>query len=518
MSSDQCRTLCTRAPFGLLLLAVAAIGWSTQTATGVVFNDRNGNGRRDAGEEGLAGVRVSNSLDVVATDKSGTYKLPVTEDTVIFVVKPSGWAAPLDSHNVSRFYYIYSPEGSPKLRHAGVAPTGPLPKSIDFPLRKADEGRRFEALLFGDPQVGSLQTVDFFAHSMVDGLDASKYAFGVSLGDIVGDAPPMQEAIAQAHSAIGIPWWFVPGNHDRNYDAPDEEHTYENWKTHYGPSYYSFDYGKVHFIAMEDIMPTTRPHYAQGIGEKKLQWLRNDLKMTPKDRLVVFMAHIPLLEPVKERKEILEAMAPFKNTLSVAAHWHTQAVGFLGKKEGWPNEKPHLSVVAGAPCGGWYGGELDAVGLPMALNLDGTPPGYLVLSVDGTSYKMRYQAARRPADYQMNITIPDGLPSSETAGTEVVVNVFFGSEASKVEMQVDGKTWQPMTRSERPDPNIERIVKLQNEKKLPATGAPTYMDKTVPHIWVAKLPALAPGVHIVMVRHTDVFGQISQAKRVVRVD
>ena len=46
--------------------------------TGAVFEDANGNGRRDTGERGLGGVAVSNQHEVVQTAADGTYTLPRT--------------------------------------------------------------------------------------------------------------------------------------------------------------------------------------------------------------------------------------------------------------------------------------------------------------------------------------------------------------------------------------------------------------------------------------------------------
>ncbi|PSJ19656.1 Cna protein B-type domain containing protein, partial [Halomonas sp. ND22Bw] len=43
------------------------------TATGFVFEDRFGTGRKQAGDPGLPGVAVSNGRDVVRTDESGRY-------------------------------------------------------------------------------------------------------------------------------------------------------------------------------------------------------------------------------------------------------------------------------------------------------------------------------------------------------------------------------------------------------------------------------------------------------------
>ena len=42
----------------------------------------------------------------------------------------------------------------------GVAPTGPLPEAIDFPLIRMRESDRFRVLLFGDTQPYTLGEVD----------------------------------------------------------------------------------------------------------------------------------------------------------------------------------------------------------------------------------------------------------------------------------------------------------------------------------------------------------------------
>jgi len=47
-----------------------------------VFEDRNGNGRRDPGEPGLAGQRVSDGRSIVLTDAQGRYALPAAEEAV----------------------------------------------------------------------------------------------------------------------------------------------------------------------------------------------------------------------------------------------------------------------------------------------------------------------------------------------------------------------------------------------------------------------------------------------------
>src|ERR1700676_3861334 len=70
----------------------SAHGNGALTVTGVVFEDRSGSGRREPGDPGIPGVLVSNGRDVVKTDRDGRYALPVGEETIIFVIKPTGYA------------------------------------------------------------------------------------------------------------------------------------------------------------------------------------------------------------------------------------------------------------------------------------------------------------------------------------------------------------------------------------------------------------------------------------------
>ena len=72
-------------------------------ATGRVFLDSNKNGLLDAGERGIAGVRVSNGLDVVTTNDEGRYTLPVDEQSIIFITKPRDYAIPVNAHMLPQF-------------------------------------------------------------------------------------------------------------------------------------------------------------------------------------------------------------------------------------------------------------------------------------------------------------------------------------------------------------------------------------------------------------------------------
>ena len=223
-------------------------------AKGVVYHDTNENRVRDADEKPLPGVRVSNGSQIVSTNEQGQYTLPVDDDTTLFVIKPRSWRTPVNADQLPLFYYTHKPGGSPDLKYGGVPPTGPLPDSVDFPLYPQQEPEQFKALLFGDPQPRDQKEVDWITHDVVEGIigktDAS---FGVTLGDIAFDNLETFEQLNRSIALIGIPWYNVIGNHDINYDARTRRHANETYERVYGPSYYSFDHGPVHFLVLDDV-------------------------------------------------------------------------------------------------------------------------------------------------------------------------------------------------------------------------------------------------------------------------
>ncbi len=509
-----------------LLLTLSVFAQATpQFATGIVFHDRNRNGIRDSGEPGIPNVLVSNQREVVRTDAQGRYRIPVSDDTIIFVIKPRGWMTALLEENVPRFYYVHKPNGSPPVRFGGVRPTGPLPESIDFPLYPQRESERFTALMFGDTQPRNLTEVHYIGRDIVRELMGTNRAvFGVVLGDVVFDDLNMFEPLNQVMGKIGIPIYYVLGNHDINFDAEDNRHKAETWHRVYGPNYYAFQYGSAHFIVLDNINWTgargdQRGFYVAGLGERQIEFVRNYLRFVPRNHLVVLLMHIPMWElPDEERRALFDALVPFPNTLSFSAHTHKQAHRFFGADTGWKGRNPHHHVNAVAACGSWWRGAPNPVGIPHTTQRDGTPNGYLWLEVNRNRYNIRYQAARRPADYQMNIYLPDEVERAKTGETPVLVNFFFGSEKCIVEMSLnDTNQWTRLTQvTDTPDPAYAEMKRLEQEFKLPGLTLPG-VDTAV-HLWRGTLPANLPrGTHVLHIRVRDMFGNEHRDRRIFMV-
>ena len=515
-----------RIGLAVALLTIHSIdisGLVAAEASGTVFHDQNGDGVRHSSEPGLPGVFVSNQREVTKTKADGTWKLPHDEDTIFFVVKPSGWAPPVDENQLPQFYYLHKPKGSPaNSRYPGVAPTGPLPKSIDFPLSPAKEPRQFKAILFGDPQPSTIDQVNYIAHDVIAELVGTDARFGVTLGDIMFDQLELFEPSNANVALIGIPWYNVVGNHDLNRDSRTDGDSDETFHRHFGPNYYSFDYGPVHFLVLDDVEwghtnAKGKRTYSGGLDEDQITFVKNDLAEVPEEKLVVLMMHIPLTS-VGNRSELYRLIEKRPHTLSISGHTHWHAHQFIGEEDGWRGEKPHHHIVNVTVSGTWWKGEKDELGIPHATMRDGAPNGYSILSFDGVTHTLDFKAARQPASYQMSIHAPSEVRLSDLSKTMVHVNVFNGSEKSKVRMKLgDEGRWITLKQVFESDPYY---VEVRDREMAARPDSKRHLNAPVPsaHLWKAALPAgLSPGTHLIDVEATDAYQRLHKDQRSIRV-
>jgi hypothetical protein len=534
--------------------ATPAHAQDTATVTGIVFEDRSGSGRRQAGDPGIAGVLVSNGREVVRTDASGRYTLPIEEENVVFVIKPTGYMVPVELGTMlPRFYYIHQPKGTPaelKLRYRGIEPTGPLPASVDFPLRRAEEPRKFDVVMFTDPQPESPTEVEFVRDDVVNALIGTKAAFGLTAGDIMFDDLSLYARQNRIIGQIGVPWWNIGGNHDLNFEAPNARYSRETFKRVFGPAYYAFEYGGTLFLMLDNVdylgtdprRPRKNGQYQGRIGERQLAFIANMLNETAADRLVVAVMHIPLrtyLDPqgpgvnTADRPDFLKLIGS-RPCVSFSGHTHTTEHHYFGPEDGYGGPAPHHHHVMTAVCGSWWSGPYDHCGIAAADSRDGSPNGFHVLSIDGRSYTTRYQAANEPNGRQMRIMLDSAfhradrelyrevrmgqllgspIPRENVFATDVIVNVFDGGPRTKVEYRIGKRPPVAMTRDSRPDPFVQEVF-ARNE----ATKKPWVRADPSSHIWVARLPTdLDAGTHCIQVRAVDEYGREHRDHLVVEI-
>ncbi|MBA16335.1 MAG: metallophosphoesterase [Sphingomonas sp.] len=501
----------------------------SQGATGTVFDDANRNGRLDPGEQGIAGVRVSNGREVATTDAEGRYLLPVRADMNLFVIQPSGWRVPTDRNFVPQFAYAHKPGGSPKpMRFGGLPDTGPLPAAVNFPLAPSAIGSDFNCAVLGDVQVYSGDEIGYARDSIVRELtDRSGPAPACifALGDLVGDDLGLLPRLEQVLGALHVPQWWVQGNHDYDSDADRDADSSDTWRREWGPETYAFEIGDTLFIGLDNVVypcsetdnrngdrpfcaEDPRKTYNGRFTDDQMAFLANLIATTDPDKLIVLGHHIPLVgfdnretwAHQTDNAAELYALLKGRKALDLSGHSHTLENLAPGDSyAGWHemvgvDTIPFRHVVAGAVAGDWWGGDFDVAGIPMSLQGDGSPRGYLDMRVAGSDYLLDYRATGEPQDKAMWLSVntpafrdwaqallawrdadrdtrnpvppfsaqdlPDvGLltPDDLAQGSWITANVWLGDSQTSVTITLDGGTPMAMEQTQQARGEASRI-------------------------------------------------------------
>lgn len=401
---------------GLLLGVLTNQAAAADAVTGKVFWDRNQNGIQETWEPGIPKVCVSNGKEVTQTDNHGNYELPAYDDMVVFVVKPSGWMTPVDENNLPQFSYVHKPAGSPDeiQRFRGIEPTGLLPNMVNFPLYRVGKESDFKAIITGDTQVYNDREINFLRDSLVKEVQGTKASFCISMGDNVGDDLSLYPRYLEVMSKMGIPVYYVPGNHDLDYDATSDEDSYDTMKSYMGATYYSFNYGDVHFVILDSVeYPSeSSSSYNGKISDTEMEWLANDLAYVPMDKLIVLNMHIPIVSDLDrgndqhqvDNREDLYALLDGRKVVSLGGHTHTLSHFKAGDElEGWGQQTPFDQIIVGAACGSWWSGDLDDTGVPVSYMRDGVPRGHMIFAFSGNDYEDVYKAGAKAYDKQIHM-------------------------------------------------------------------------------------------------------------------
>ena len=457
-----------------IILAAAVTGADAKDIKGTV-KDTDGNP--------VSGVVVSDGLNTVQTDKKGRFEMDTDEDSrFVFISTPSGYVS-----------------ATLKGRTLFYKEINNSTKSYDFLIQKnAKDDTNHNLIVIADPQLSERNELPELAKHSDDIAEFMKsmdgdYTFGLCLGDIVGWDHSIYPEYNKVMSKAGLEYRYVIGNHDMTNWGRSHETSMRNYEDTFGPCWYSFNVGKIHYIVLNDNFFIGRDWYYIGyLDERQLRWLKNDLSYIPKGSQIVVSMHIPTTLDKSDRdafrtdmmldnlcnKPALYKMLETYKTLILSGHMHTADYEQISDNITEIN-------IAGL-CGAWWCGEVC---------IDGSPAGYKVFDMDGNTIKWIYKGCGHPLDYQMKVYTD--LP--EYPG-EVIANVWDYDPSWKVEYFEDGVKVCDMERFKAQDPLAKELYKDPSSlKRTWVYAAPTE------NMFRAKR---SPEAKSVEVRVTDRFGRI----------
>ena len=494
-----------------LPLIFLSISFSQIELEGIVFNDRNNNQVMDIGEPGIGDQRISNGLEIVLTDEKGRFTINSDNNDVIFIIKNPKWDIPINQYGIPQFYYNVRSQPSPGYLKYDAFDKPISAKTLYFPLVQSNHNREFNAIISGDPQPRDSTEIDYFRDEIIaQMLLEENISFYVPLGDIMYDDLDLYPYYLEQVGSLGIPVWHVFGNHDLNYLAKNDSESHQTWNKYLGPDYYSFEYGNVHFIALNTVYyegwntdENKRGKYLGKLNAKQLTWLENDLKYVPSKFQIVLLSHIPIISDVyrgrsvelTNRDELFELIKKRKHLLALSGHMHFIENMLLNSEHGWNYKTRFQNICLGAACGAWWYGPLQENGTPYGYHYDGTPNGYFLFDFKRKSYNYDFRTSINQPQKSFRISTPEGrIRSSIADTTKIIVNIFYGSKETKVNATLDGKDIYLKKQFHAEDPFINRLISNYPDRYPKMENMPINN-----HMWASPMGKLSKGQHILEV-------------------
>jgi len=418
----------------------------------------------DVSGKPIPGVPVTDGSTVVDTDKNGDYRIHARGDVqFVYITLPSGYEIPQEN-GLPRFYREVKPSGG-KFR-------------ADFVLKRMEvPDEHHFTIVWADPQVNKPEEVEQLRRFAVpdtrrhaDSLSSIAPVQGIVCGDLMWDAPEVIPSYKQAIAETHVSFFQVLGNHDMDLYVRSDEHSDRTFKAHYGPTWYSFNRGKAHYVVLDNVFYYgDRYFYIGYITEQQFRWLEQDLARVKPGSLVFVSMHIPAYtnEKTREKKaadnpgnvtlnrnHLYRMLKPFRaHILTGHTHYNENRI------EDNIFEHTHASV-----CGTWWLSELC---------VDGTPSGYAVYEVDNDSVRWYYKSVGQPIDYQFRVYKPGTYAS---APEKLMVNIWNWDESWKAVWYEDGRFMGELKRETDFDMGVKKDLARPDRPAKYSWAGPSLTD------------------------------------------
>lgn len=442
------------------------------------------------GEKGVAGVLVSDGYTFASTDESGAYYLASSgKAKEVFVVLPSGYEYAEVKGGVAKFF---------------MPVDGTAPAQADFALKPIGDDTSFTFMVHADTQPEEWFNANVYTemgNAYKDMQTSAQVAqatdgfapFNLHLGDIIYNGSALNYDYSRylrvlESSGYNVAIMPTPGNHDRYYTT-DYDKAMELYRSVWGPVYYSFNRGKVHFISVDNVLVKKDDAYTRGISDDAVEWLKKDLSYVEKGSRVVFFAHQPMTRnaaALKAFSGVLDILKDY-DVLILTGHLHRAFNNF-------PEYAPSIRERNQPPLGGYE--------WRSTCSQDGVPNGYYIYHVDGTEISWKFKPNGKDADKNMFRVYEPGFPDTDMVKPSddktVIVNVWDWDEDWTVTWSLDGVEQGDVPRYEA----MKDPLAVYNYENIP--GHETWVVHETYHIFHCDVPSTGS---LVKVTVSDPFGR-----------
>jgi len=367
---------------------------------------------------GIPNIPVTDGYSYTTTDANGVYQMKANDlCRLVYYSLPNNYKVNTHPFKKSRPVFWKS-----VLVGDGVTRT-------DFELIPQDMDRDFTLVMVADPQCSNLSSVSRWKNETI--ADMKTYLSGLdniyalTLGDIIFDSSDTWDAMDESMSNVEVAGNYIPiynciGNHDHEATPSsvknDDYSATASYVSHFGPTDYSLDRGKLHIVVMDNIPVTSIVNtgmsngkswrYNAGFSAEQYEWLKEDLDLVQnkEDKIIVLCCHIPFREGAstggdtvnkdKYYSEVLDLLTPFREAHIMIGHTHYNQ-NYIHTDRLTGSGMPIYEHIHGAACGGWW---------MVNCNLTGAPNGYAVYQIkDNEMYDWVYKGTGRDETYQLRV-------------------------------------------------------------------------------------------------------------------
>lgn len=490
---------------------------------------------------GVPDVVVSDGIEVVKTDKNGIYYLPsAKKNGFVFISVPGNYEVSTEGRNMPLFYE----------RLKG----GNQTEQINFSLNQVDNNKHV-VLALADMHLAKrnndiTQFTNGFKTDIKTTIDTYRNSgtkvYGLTLGDMTWDLYwysnnfQLNDYLSLIKD-IDIPIFNAMGNHDNNPYGVGDWDAEQKFKDIIGPTYYSFNLGKAHYIVMDDVEYINKGGSEGIIGDRKynrklsadqLSWLQKDLNTIADKSTPIFVAmHVQVHaiptsltatgKPVanvtmSSGNELLSILKEFSNVHILTGHTH---VNYIIEA----SESVTEHNIAAVCATWWWTGKNGYAGNHICK--DGSPGGYGVFEIENNNIQWYYKGIgenknKQFRSYDLNecyVTAEKYAPNS----TEAKMKTYSGEYAIKNEKnQVLLNIWGHdmnwnIEVTENGNPlKVTRVVKKDplhiisyEAKRLNANADPTadFVSNNTAHLFMVTASSPTSTLEI---KVTDRFGNI----------